>query len=170
MKLFNEKGDLSDNGKDSFEMYLDKEIQVLLNGAENENELRIIGGLITKRVGDMVSNAIQKKRELQGKFAAMTDEEFERYLDAKYGEQYGQYWRLRSEPILSLEEHERAIIASENKIDKLQQDLFEAPSNKLDDSQKCTGYWWHDEYGNQSYIHDEFTRCPVHDLSSIFKK
>ena len=56
--LFNEKGDLSDNGKDIFEISLDKEIQILLNGAENENELRIIGSLLCKRVGDMVSNAV----------------------------------------------------------------------------------------------------------------
>lgn len=27
----------------------------------------------------------------------------------------------------------------------------------------CTGYMWHDEYGNESFRHDEYVLCPVHD-------
>ncbi len=30
-------------------------------------------------------------------------------------------------------------------------------------SESCTGHIWHDEYGNESFQHDEFTYCPVHD-------
>ena len=63
MKLFNESGNLSDIGKDTFEQYLDKEIKILLNSATTENELRIIGSLIHKRVGDYVTNYIQKLKD-----------------------------------------------------------------------------------------------------------
>lgn len=30
----------------------------------------------------------------------------------------------------------------------------------------CTGHYWHDEYGNEAFVHDEYTYCPVHDGKS----
>lgn len=57
-KLYKENGFLSEYGDSVFSEYLDKEVNVLLNSASNENELRLIGSLIAKRVGDIVSNRI----------------------------------------------------------------------------------------------------------------
>lgn len=28
---------------------------------------------------------------------------------------------------------------------------------------ECTGHWWRDEYGNEAFVHDEYTYCPNHD-------
>lgn len=60
-KLFTEGGFLSDFGKVSFALILDKEVGNLLAEAESENELRIIGSLIQQRVGQLVTDAVVKK-------------------------------------------------------------------------------------------------------------
>lgn len=86
-KLFNENGFLSEYGAESFKQ-LDDEINVLLNSANDETELRLIGTLIQKRVGDAISNKAQAKKEIAAKFASMTDEQFEGYLKAKYGKNW----------------------------------------------------------------------------------
>ncbi len=62
-KLFKENGYLSENGELVFDAFLDKAILMLLNGAESESELRLIGSLIQKRVGDAVSDQSLKFRK-----------------------------------------------------------------------------------------------------------
>jgi len=63
MKLYKENGYLSEIGEDTFKQYLDKEIQLLLNNAADVGELRLIGSLIQKRVGDLVSDHSLKFRK-----------------------------------------------------------------------------------------------------------
>lgn len=58
MKLFKKNGFLSEVGESTFRSNLDKEISTLLSSAENEAELRIIGSLISNRVGNMVADRV----------------------------------------------------------------------------------------------------------------
>ncbi len=101
----------------------------------SENELRTLGGSLQKIVGDAISERILFKNEVQKKLDAFNDEQFTAYLKAKYGSR----WMLQS---LSEEELARLPPAS---------------------TEKCSGSWWNDEYGNESFKHDEYTYCPVHD-------
>ncbi len=87
-KLFKENGFLSEEGERVFKELLDGKIATLLKQGNSENEIRLIGSLIQKRVGDAVSNAVQAKREIAAKFAAMNDKQFQAYLVAKYGDNW----------------------------------------------------------------------------------
>jgi hypothetical protein len=65
-KLFKQNGFLTERGESTFETYLDEQIHGLLNQAETEAELRLIGSLIANRVGNMVADrvtALNKKKE-----------------------------------------------------------------------------------------------------------
>jgi len=65
-KLFKQNGFLTERGEETFKAFLDKEVEILLNNAESESELRIIGSLIANRVGNMVADrvtALNKKKE-----------------------------------------------------------------------------------------------------------
>ncbi len=138
-KLYKENGLLSDHGvhvTHPVKMALYK----LLNQHEDikvlsELELRDLGGALQKIVGDAISERVNFKNEVQKKLDAMNDERFTGYLKAKYGSR----WMLQS---LSTEELERLPPAS---------------------TDKCSGSWWNDEYGNESFQHNEFSYCPVHD-------
>lgn len=107
-KLYKENGDISPYGDDTFSTYLDKEVKVLLNDATSENELRLIGSLIQKRVGDIVSNAIQTKNKVNP-FKSLSDEQFRDYLKGKYGDRY-------SFVSLTPDEYDRVPRISEEKI------------------------------------------------------
>lgn len=111
-KLFKENGMLSAAGEDNFAQFLDGDIIVLLNDAEDESELRLIGSLIQQRVGKLVTDAIQSRRGAISKLSKMTDAEFETYLEEKYGSK----WRLKS---LTPEEFERFPKLSKEKIEDL---------------------------------------------------
>jgi hypothetical protein len=87
-KLFKENGFLSEEGERVFKEILDGKIATLLKQGTSENEIRIIGGLIQKRVGDAVADAVQVRREIVSKYAAMTDKQFQAYLVAKYGDNW----------------------------------------------------------------------------------
>ena len=62
-KLYKENGFLSDEGERVFKEILDGKIVALLKQAESENELRLIGSLIHKRVGNLVADAVLEKKE-----------------------------------------------------------------------------------------------------------
>lgn len=134
-KMYKENGFLSEEGERVFKEVLDSKISVLLKQGQTEHELRLIGSLIQQRVGTAVADAVQAKRSITTKFAEMSNEQFEGYLRAKYGER----WVLQT---LTQEEFARLPHAS---------------------TEKCNGSWWHDEYGNESFQHDDYTCCPVHD-------
>lgn len=36
-------------------------------------------------------------------------------------------------------------------------------------SAECTGHWWRDEYGNEAFVHGEYTYCSVHDSKITVK-
>lgn len=54
----------------------------------NEGDLRVLGGALSKIVGDLISERIQEKNEINKSLAAMEDAEFERLLKKKYGERW----------------------------------------------------------------------------------
>lgn len=101
-KLFTGNGHLTEEGRNSFQT-----VQSALDGVlstvcrdMSESELLTVQAALAKMVGDTMSWHIQAKRDLRNKFAAMTDEQFEGFLKAKYGEK----WRFIS---LTKEEYER---------------------------------------------------------------
>lgn len=102
-KLMKEDGTFTDFGK-AETSHLKEAINMVLHHADtnemNIGELRTLGSLIAKMVGDAVSERLQKKKEAVNKLQAMSDEEFTSYLQNKYGDG----WRLKT---LTSEEHER---------------------------------------------------------------
>lgn len=136
-KLYKENGLLSSHGE-NVTYGLSQALSKLLSDPHisemSEHELRTFGGALQKIVGDAISNKIQAKKDLSSRFAAMSDEQFEGFLKVKYGPR----WILVS---MTPEELDRAMLLKS----------------------KCTGHLWHDEYGNESFQHDDFTYCPVHD-------
>jgi len=68
-KIFTDNGFLTEEASEDFESYLDKEINILLNQALTENEARVIGSLICKRVQDKVLERITSFRYLINKDA-----------------------------------------------------------------------------------------------------
>lgn len=87
-KMFTENGFLSEEGERVFSEIIDSKISTILKQAKNDDELRILESLLKNRIGEAVFNVMQAKREITAKFAAMTDEQFEAYLKAKYGEKH----------------------------------------------------------------------------------
>lgn len=101
-KLFQGNGFLTEEGKNTFQT-----LQSVLDGLVatvcrdmSESEMLTVQAALAKMVGDTMSNAMQAKRDLKNKFAAMSDEQFEGYLKAKYGDK----WRFVS---LTTEELDR---------------------------------------------------------------
>lgn len=115
MKLFTESGFLSQYGKETFEQSLDKEIKAILNTATSEEELRLLGSLISNRVGNMVADCIVARKQKANQFQSMTDEQFESYLKTKYGDR----WMLVS---LTPEEFERCPVPSKEEINKVMEE------------------------------------------------
>ena len=123
-KFFTDNGFLSEYGKEDFEMYLDKEINIILNTTKNENELRILGSLICKRVQDKVLEHITRAAQEENKLNAMTDEQFYSFLEEKYGDAWAKATltaaeikrvpRLTSEEIHELLNKRTAIIELEH--------------------------------------------------------
>ncbi len=60
MKLFNEQGFLNEDGKKYFRAHLDESIDCLLINAKSEDEIRILGSLISNYVGNIISNKINE--------------------------------------------------------------------------------------------------------------
>lgn len=141
-KVFKEDGNLSDYGNATFKAALDGEVKLILGMANTEAELQIIGSLLLKRVADLISEQRAVTKQFTSKLDKMTDDQFEAYLKIKYGAR----WPLQT---LRTEELERSKRCSFYR--------------KLEQSDLCTGHWWHDEYGQSSFMHDDHTYCPVHD-------
>lgn len=58
-KMFKENGLLSQEGERVFKEILDNKINVILNQATSEQELRILGSLLHSRIGDAVADRIR---------------------------------------------------------------------------------------------------------------
>jgi hypothetical protein len=103
-KMFKDNGFLSEEGKKVLQPLHD-ELMELFSNPEVRNmsvsELRVLGANLAKAVGDLTSGAILARNQMAAKLAAMSDEQFEAYLKARYGEG----WMFQS---LTPEELERA--------------------------------------------------------------
>jgi hypothetical protein len=88
MKFFNDNGFLSEDGKRML-LEFNTAIENLMTTDEvddmSETELRAMGSVLSKIVGDTITNRISRKLQETDKFTAMSDIEFESYLTNKYG-------------------------------------------------------------------------------------
>jgi len=50
-----------------------------------ESEIRVLGSVMTNMVGNTVSKHVSAQKQDSGRFAEMTDEQFDAYLKEKYG-------------------------------------------------------------------------------------
>ena len=114
-EFFKETGFLSDEGEQLL-LEFKTEIEVLFDNDEVSDmtvaELRMLGANMANMVADRVSKRIAFKEQLSGKFAAMSDEEFEEYLKEKYGS----VWQFISLPP---EELARGLVISQEKIKEI---------------------------------------------------
>lgn len=102
-KIFDNRGFLNEEGEKATAK-LKQEISKLLTSVTIEDS-QIVGSILHKIVGDMVFDHAQEKRNITAKFAAMSDEEFDKYLDDKYAPIYGNKWLVKAS--LTKEEGER---------------------------------------------------------------
>jgi hypothetical protein len=95
-KIFDDRGFLTEEGKYSKQMkdFIIKTDDML--EGYSINELRIMGSILHKIVGDAVCDAIQFKTNETNKFTAMSDEEFDKYLADKYAPIYGKNWLIKA--------------------------------------------------------------------------
>jgi len=102
-KFFDEKGGLTDWAQ---RMMLDLHsgLDQLMTSDEvtdmTESELRLLGSHLSHIMGEIVSKKIARKLQRAKVFSELTDEQFEEYLQEKYGT----VWRFVS---LTEEEYER---------------------------------------------------------------
>lgn len=115
-KLYKENGLLSEHG-----VHVTHNVKMavwkLLRMEEDvkhmdESQLRVLGGVLQKIVGDLISERIQERNEITKHLAAMEDAEFERLLKKKYGDR----WMLVS---LEPEELERIKPIAEEEIKRI---------------------------------------------------
>lgn len=64
MKLFKENGLLSEYGQNCLDMFLGKELDTLMNSADTVAELNTLKCVLSKYVGDKVSERIAKTEKL----------------------------------------------------------------------------------------------------------
>lgn len=64
MKLFKENGLLSEYGQNCLDMFLGKELNILMNSAETHAELNTLKCVLSKYLGDKISDRIAKVEKL----------------------------------------------------------------------------------------------------------
>lgn len=118
-ELISETGFLTSEGKELANQKVFQGAKELFDMMETENELRIMAGILSKHIGDLVANKIAKKSIQQNPFFNMSDEGFELFLKAKYGENY---------PLMSLtkEELDRCPALDDEKVRKAWADGLKA--------------------------------------------
>jgi hypothetical protein len=88
MKIITESGQLNLDGNVltiEFKDCLDKIMRQPEVLEMTTNELQILGSCLAKMVGETITNKIAAKAERVNQFIAMSDQEFEDYLQKKYG-------------------------------------------------------------------------------------
>lgn len=119
-ELVSETGFLTSKGKELADQKVFQGAKELLDMMQTEIELRIMAGILSKHIGDLVANKIAEKSAAQkNPLFNMSDEEFELFLKAKYGENY---------PLMSLtkEELERCPALDDEKVRKAWADGLKA--------------------------------------------
>lgn len=101
-KFTDDRGFLNKEGEKATAKFK-RELKKIL-GELKLDEIQTMGTLLHKIVGDAVFDAAQAKKELVNKFAAMSDEDFEEYLNNKYTFLHGKDWFFKA----SLTEEELA--------------------------------------------------------------
>lgn len=87
-KIFDEKGNFNQKGKNlliDFEYGLDKIMTSDEVTDMDENELRLLASSLSKLINDNISDKISKNIQSSNFLEAMSDEEFEKYMENKYG-------------------------------------------------------------------------------------
>lgn len=118
-KLFDERGFLSEVGEKRTNK-LRKELQKLINELPIE-EIPLVGTILQKMVGDVISLSIIEKQQIKKQLDAMSDDEFTQYLSDKYLPLHGENWMLVSN-CLTEEESARDLKSFDRKIKAWAQD------------------------------------------------
>jgi len=88
-KYINGNGFLTEDGRAALSP-LQKALNQAIRefGPESESELRTLGAVLSKMVGDTITDRIQTTKELEAKLDAMSDEQFNAFMTAKYGQNW----------------------------------------------------------------------------------
>jgi hypothetical protein len=114
MKIITESGQLNLDGNVltvEFRDCLDKIMRQPEVLEMSANELQILGSCLAKMVGEIITNKIADKIVKVNQFVAMSDQEFEDYLQKKYGNN----WAFTT---LTAEEYQRVPTISAEDIRK----------------------------------------------------
>lgn len=90
-KIFNDDASLTEEGKSiflDFNIGLSRAMHSDQAHDMGEDELLILSTHMHKVIGDAITNRISCKRQLKAKLQVMTDQEFDTYLKAKYGDNW----------------------------------------------------------------------------------
>ncbi len=148
---FQGNGFLSEEGKRMLIDFRDALDNILSKDEVREMtfaQVQTLGSNLHKMVGDAISDRISNRMQFANNLEKMTDEQFEAYLEAKYGN----IWRFIT---LNPEELARVRPLTDEQIKKAMQ-----PDDR------CTGHMWRDEFGNESFTHGEYDFCPVCDVKN----
>lgn len=123
MRFFKETGFLTTEGE-SLLLGIQGALESLFDTEEvqdlSETEVRLLGSNIMNMVADRVSRRMAFKKQIDNQFSAMSDQEFDTYLEDKYGPR----WMLMT---LSEEEIARCPLLSKEKIkEAIEQGLRES--------------------------------------------
>lgn len=106
VKWFKENGSLSEEGK-SGTMYFRSGLEEAMLRIEIKDmsisQLQLLKCIMMKMVGDTISDVIAQKTQLATKFQFISDEEYYKYLDDRYG---AEFWPIMNGG-LSREEEDR---------------------------------------------------------------
>lgn len=126
-KIFDKRGFLSAEGEKATAK-LKQEIAKLLANTTVE-DIQTTGCILHKIVGDLVCDAAQEKRNVFSKFAAMSDEDFDKYLDDKYAPIYGNKWIVKAS--LTEEEGARHMESFKRRMAKVEIPKISFPRNGI---------------------------------------
>lgn len=118
-ELVSETGFLTPKGKELANQKVFQGAKELLDMMETEIELRIMAGTLSKHIGDLVANKLAEQNQKRSELDAMSDQEFEASMKAKYGEN----WMLKS---ITPEELRRCPVISKEKLQAAFQEGLEA--------------------------------------------
>jgi hypothetical protein len=110
--LINESGWLTEKGRARLEASFSKVLNDLFSEAETDNQIRVIGSVVSCFVGEKVSDKIREIQENKDFLLSMDEDEFLSYLSNKYGDDF----MLKAS--ITREERERCTIIFAKKIEK----------------------------------------------------
>jgi len=87
-QLINESGFLTPLGKKWIDDKVLPNIIEILNDMETENQMQIVGGVLSKQIGDTIADKLLERAQRRQFLVDMSDEEFETHLKNKYGDNY----------------------------------------------------------------------------------